>query len=106
LIAKARGGGGGDAGGASDHATAMNSKNIIIVRETNRPDQIESALLCPGRLNQLIYIPLPDGAPRLSIFKIALDKSLVAPDVNLTFLVKCMHGYSHAFGHPPLGFST
>ena len=93
-IAKAYGGGGGDAGGAGDHVLnqiltemdGMNSKkNVFIIGATNRPDQIDSALLRPGpgRLDQLIYIPLPDEASRLSIFKAALNKSPVASDVNL-----------------------
>ena len=68
-IAKARGGGGGDAGGAGDRVLnqiltemdGMNSKkNVFIIGATNRPDQIDSALLRPGHLDQLIYIPLPD----------------------------------------------
>ena len=68
---EARGGGGGDAGGASDRVLnqiltemdGMNSKkNVFIIGATNRPDQIDSALLHPGRLDQLIYIPLPDEA--------------------------------------------
>jgi transitional endoplasmic reticulum ATPase len=104
-IAKAHGGGGGDAGGAGDRVLnqiltemdGMNSKkNIFIIGATNRPDQIDSALLRPGRLDQLIYIPLPDEASRLSIFKAALNKSPVAPDVNLAFLAKSTHGYSGA----------
>jgi transitional endoplasmic reticulum ATPase len=97
LIAKAHGGGGGDAGGASDHVLnqilmemdGMNSKtNVFIIGATNRPDQIDSALLHPGYLDQLIYIPLPDEVLHLLIFKAAFNKSLVTSDVNLAFLAK------------------
>ena len=104
-IAKAHGGGGGAAGGAGDHVlnqilTEMDGmnlkKNIFIIGAINRPDQIDSALLCPGRLDQLIYIPLPDEASRLSIFKAALNKSPVAPDVNLAFLAESTRGCSGA----------
>jgi len=106
-IAKARGGSGagGDAGGASDRVLnqiltemdGMNAKkNVFIIGATNRPDQIDSALLRPGRLDQLIYIPLPDEPSRLSILKACLKKSPVAPDVDLTFLSKSTHGFSGA----------
>lgn len=40
-----------------------------------RPDIIDSAILRPGRLDQLIYIPLPDEASRLQIFKANLRKT-------------------------------
>lgn len=35
-----------------------------------RPDIIDSALLRPGRLDQLIYIPLPDDPSRKQIFSV------------------------------------
>jgi len=104
-IAKARGGSMGDAGGAGDRVLnqiltemdGMNSKkNVFIIGATNRPDQIDSALLRPGRLDQLIYIPLPDEPSRLSILKATLRNSPVAPGVDLAFLSKNTHGFSGA----------
>ncbi|KAK4057691.1 AAA ATPase cdc48 [Microbotryomycetes sp. JL221] len=104
-IAKARGGSGGDAGGASDRVLnqiltemdGMNAKkNVFIIGATNRPDQIDSALLRPGRLDQLIYIPLPDEPSRISILKAALKRSPLAPNVDLQFLAKNTHGFSGA----------
>ncbi|KAE9394618.1 hypothetical protein BT96DRAFT_998322 [Gymnopus androsaceus JB14] len=61
-IAKAHGGSSGNAGGAA---------------------QIDSVLLRPGHLDQLIYIPLPDEPSRLSILKATLKKSPIAANVNL-----------------------
>ena len=75
----------------------MNAKkNIFVIGATNRPDQIDSAILRPGRLDQLIYIPLPDENSRLSILKATLKRSPVAADVDLGFLAKSTHGYSGA----------
>jgi len=74
----------------------MRKKNVFIIGATNRPDQIDAALLRPGRLDQLIYIPLPDEPSRLSILKACLKKSPVAPEVDLPFLAKNTHGYSGA----------
>ena len=61
-----------------------------------RPDIIDSALLRPGRLDQLIYIPLPDDAVRRQIFRAVLRKSPIAPDVDTDLLVRFTHGFSGA----------
>ena len=74
----------------------MNAKNVFIIGATNRPDQIDSALLHPGHLDQLIYIPLPDEPSRLSILKACLKKSAVVSEVDLSFLAKNTHGFSGA----------
>jgi len=104
-IAKARGASLGDGGGAGDRVLnqiltemdGMNSKkNVFVIGATNRPDQIDPALLRPGRLDQLIYIPLPDEASRTSILEATLRKSPVAVDVDLKFLSKSTHGFSGA----------
>lgn len=104
-IAKARGGSVGDAGGAADRVinqilTEMDGmgskKNVFIIGATNRPDIIDSAILRPGRLDQLIYIPLPDELSRLQIFKANLRKTPVAKDVDMTFLAKSTVGFSGA----------
>uniref|UniRef100_A0A6G1SCA8 vesicle-fusing ATPase n=2 Tax=Aceria tosichella TaxID=561515 RepID=A0A6G1SCA8_9ACAR len=104
-IAKSRGGNIGDASGAADRVinqilTEMdgmgNKKNVFIIGATNRPDIIDSAILRPGRLDQLIYIPLPDEKSRESILKANLRKSPLSPDVDLQYLAKVTHGFSGA----------
>merc|ERR1712198_395531 len=105
-IAKARGGStGGDAGGASDRIinqvlTEMDGmgskKNVFIIGATNRPDIIDPAILRPGRLDQLIYIPLPDEGSRMAILKSNLRKSPVAKEVDLPFLARMTKGFSGA----------
>ena len=75
----------------------MNPKeNVFIIGAANRLDQINPALLRPGRLDQLIYIPLPDEPSRLATFKAALRKFSVAPDVDLNLLAKNTHVFSRA----------
>jgi len=104
-IAKSRGGSSGDGGGASDRVinqvlTEMDGmgakKNVFIIGATNRPDIIDPAVLRPGRLDQLIYIPLPDEKSRINILKAALRKSPIAKDVDINFLAKITQGFSGA----------
>ncbi|KAF7035876.1 hypothetical protein CFC21_046662 [Triticum aestivum] len=104
-IATQRGGRVGDAGGAADRVLnqlltgmdGMNAKKTVyIIGATNRPNIIDSALLRPGCLDQLIYIPLPDEASRHQIFKACLRKSPVAKDVDLGALARFTSGFSGA----------
>ncbi|KAF9428735.1 AAA ATPase cdc48 [Podila epigama] len=104
-IAKARGNSSGDGGGAGDRVLnqiltemdGMNAKkNVFVIGATNRPDQIDGALLRPGRLDQLIYIPLPDEPSRLAVLKSALRKSPVSSAVNLDYIAKSTAGFSGA----------
>ena len=34
-------------------------KDVYVIAATNRPDIIDSAILRPGRLDKLLYVPLP-----------------------------------------------
>ncbi|KAK7257680.1 hypothetical protein RIF29_31828 [Crotalaria pallida] len=104
-IATQRGSSVGDAGGAADRVLnqlltemdGMNAKKtVFIIGATNRPDIIDPALLRPGRLDQLIYIPLPDEESRYQIFKSCLRKSPVSKDVDLKALAKYTQGFSGA----------
>jgi len=104
-IASSRGGHAGDAGGAGDRVVnqlltemdGMSSKkSVFIIGATNRPDIIDPALMRPGRLDQLMYIPLPDLESRLSIFRAVLRKSPVAKDVDLQYLSQKTEGFSGA----------
>lgn len=94
-IAQMRGGSQGDGGGAADRVmnqllTEMDGvgakKNVFIIGATNRPDIIDTALMRPGRLDQLIYIPMPDYESRLSILRAVLRKTPCHKDVDLPYL--------------------
>mmetsp|Transcript_43755 Transcript_43755/g.104036 ORF Transcript_43755/g.104036 Transcript_43755/m.104036 type:complete len:821 (-) Transcript_43755:381-2843(-) len=104
-IARARGSSGGDAGGAGDRVmnqllTEMDGvgekKNVFIIGATNRPDIIDSALMRPGRLDQLVYIPLPDHLSRVDILKSCLRKSPLAKDIEIEEIAKATNKFSGA----------
>jgi transitional endoplasmic reticulum ATPase len=104
-IGTARGSSQGDAGGAGDRV--MNQllteidgvgvkKNVFFIGATNRPELLDQALLRPGRLDQLLYIPLPDQPSRLGVLTANLRKSPVAPNVPMWFLAQKTEGFSGA----------
>uniref|UniRef100_A0A8P0TCL1 ATPase family gene 2 protein homolog B n=1 Tax=Canis lupus familiaris TaxID=9615 RepID=A0A8P0TCL1_CANLF len=59
------------------------NRNVMIVAATNRPDVLDDALLRPGRLDKIIYIPPPDEKGRLSILKVCTKNMPMGPDVSL-----------------------
>jgi len=104
-IAKSRGMSVGDAGGAGDRVmnqllTEMDGmgakKSVFIIGATNRPDIIDTALMRPGRLDQLIYIPMPDLPARESILKAVLRKSPVSASVDLGHLARSTDKFTGA----------
>jgi transitional endoplasmic reticulum ATPase len=104
-IGTARGGSAGDAGGAGDRVmnqllTEMDGvnakKSVFFIGATNRPDILDEALIRPGRLDQLIYIPLPDEASRFSILKADLRKTPLAANVDLHYIAQITEGFSGA----------
>lgn len=92
--------------------------NVFVVATTNRPDIIDQSLLRTGRLDSIIYVPLPDLRTRKEIFKIKIgkvpykcnqelsekmnsltinsDEEKNAFDNELTQLAKATDGYSGA----------
>merc|ERR1712084_115124 len=94
-IAQQRGRSHGDAGRAADRVmnqllTEMDGigtkKNVFTIGATNRPDTLDTALMRPGRLDQLIFIPMPDFESRLGILRATLRKSPVSKDVDLSYM--------------------
>jgi len=103
-LARARGSGGGSSD-TSDRVINQllseidgigSGKTLFIIGATNRPDILDPGIMRPGRLDQLIYIPLPDRDSRISIFKANLRKSPVAVDITLEQLADVTDGFSGA----------
>ena len=77
-------------------------KNVFVIGATNRPEQLDNALCRPGRLDTLVYVPLPNETSRAGILKAQLRKTPVADDVDINYIASKTHGFSGA----DLGFVT
>lgn len=54
------------------------------------------ALLRPGRIDRIIYVPLPDSATRGEIFKLNFKSMPVSDEVCLAELIQRTEKYSGA----------
>ena len=70
--------------------------NVIVLAATNRPDIVDPALLRPGRIEKLIYIPPPNKEERVEIFRIHTKKMPLGNDVDLVKLAEITEGYTGA----------
>jgi transitional endoplasmic reticulum ATPase len=71
-------------------------RDVSVLGATNRPDLVDPALLRPGRLERLIYVPPPDGEAREAILQAAAKGVPLADDVALCELAAQLEGYSAA----------
>ncbi|KAG0481279.1 hypothetical protein HPP92_012137 [Vanilla planifolia] len=59
---------------------------VYVIGATNRIDNIDAAIMRPGRFGRVFYVPLPTAYERLSILKALGRKKPLSPDVDLNAL--------------------
>lgn len=70
--------------------------NVKVIGATNRKDILDHAIVRPGRLDRLIYIPLPDKDGRKEIFKIHTRDMHLSNSIDLGELAIQTEGFSGA----------
>lgn len=104
-VASKRGGSDGDVSNVSERVLTQllteldgveTLSDVTLVAATNRPDVIDKALMRPGRIDRIIYIPLPDYETRREIFNIQLRNTPLAPGMNLDDIITQTEGHSGA----------
>jgi len=80
--------------------------NVFIIGATNRPDNMDPAVLRTGRLDQMIFIPMPDEKSRRAIFRALLRKADVSERVDFKTLSEKTAKYSGADIAGIIGMAT
>ncbi|GAA1570927.1 AAA family ATPase [Dactylosporangium maewongense] len=71
-------------------------RNVVVIGATNRPDLVDPALLRPGRLERLVFVPPPDAEARTEILRAAAKSVPLAADVDLPALAASLDRFSAA----------
>lgn len=79
-----------------DGFDSRSDRTLLFLGATNEPWNIDPAMLRPGRLDEKIYVGLPDRPARKKILELNLKDIPLAPDVNLERLAERLEGYSGA----------
>jgi transitional endoplasmic reticulum ATPase len=71
-------------------------KGVIVLAATNRPQDMDPALLRPGRFDKIIEIPMPDEATRTAIFKVHTKRMPLDKGVTSELLAAATENYTGA----------
>ena len=61
---------------------------LFVVAVTSRPDLIDAAVVATGRLEQKVYIPMPDLDARKSMYELQLAERPLADDIDYARLAE------------------
>jgi len=106
-LCRKRGSDDGGGGGVSERVvnqllTEMDGlesrRNVFVIAATNRPELIDPAMMRPGRLDKMLYVPLPTPDDRVSILKALASNVKLSADVDLAAIGRSERadGYSGA----------
>ncbi|MBI5643519.1 MAG: CDC48 family AAA ATPase [Deltaproteobacteria bacterium] len=69
-------------------------KGVVVLAATNRVDIIDSALLRPGRFDQIFEIALPDKRSRAEILKVHMAGKPLSKDTDIEKLAELTDGFT------------
>lgn len=83
------------AGEVNEFLSQLNNcaqRGIFVIATSNRPDMIDPAVLRTGRIDKLVYIPMPDKEARSEMFKLHLN-GRPCSDIDSNRLADLTDGY-------------
>ena len=69
-------------------------KGVYVLAATNHPERIDRAVLRTGRIDEIIYVDMPDDKARESLFRLELSKLPASDDIDYTRLATLTTGYN------------
>jgi transitional endoplasmic reticulum ATPase len=86
----------GESGEVNEFLSQMNNcgqDGVFVIASSNRPDLIDPAVRRRGRLDQIIYIPVPDKEARLGMFKMHMSGRPAAENIDYESLADKTENY-------------
>jgi transitional endoplasmic reticulum ATPase len=83
-------------GEVNEFLSQMNNcakRGIFVVATTNRPDKIDPAIRRTGRIDRMVYVPLPDYEARKEMFRLYVNTRPVDDNIDYDELAKMTEGY-------------
>jgi transitional endoplasmic reticulum ATPase len=72
------------------------SENVLLIGATNRPDDLDYAVMRPGRFSEHIYIPLPSRKSRQLLLRKLLEKVPCDQSIDVDQIAELTKNYSGA----------
>ena len=69
-------------------------RGVYVLAATNHPERIDKAVLRTGRIDEMIYIDMPDKEARRSLFSLALSRLPSDEDIDTGRLADLTEGYN------------
>ncbi len=76
--------------------SSAKNKGLVLFAATNRPEELDPALVRPGRFDRTVSVPLPNRGKRRSILKLYTGRLGASPALDWNYLVARTLGYSAA----------
>ncbi|KAK1136882.1 hypothetical protein K0M31_001413 [Melipona bicolor] len=73
----------------------LQNEGVIVLGATNRRDDLDKALMRPGRFDVEVLVDIPDYSSRKEIFDLYLSR-IFTEDVDSDYLAKCTPGFTGA----------
>ena len=69
-------------------------KGVYVLAATNHPERIDKAVLRTGRIDELVYVDMPDHEARKSLFALELAKLPREEDIDMDWLAHLTQGFN------------